>query len=66
MLSTLAPVNREITVAKTKTNMSTMMDVIFLFRSISENRKMGISKIETAVNRVKSFAASTILLREKK
>jgi hypothetical protein len=65
MLSTLAPVKREITIAKTNTNISTIMDVICLSRSSSKNKKMGTSNIETAMHRARSFAASVILLREK-
>jgi N-acyl-L-homoserine lactone synthetase len=65
-LSILAPVNRDIRVAKARTNTRTMTEVFLLLISVWYSRKTGISKIVTATQTAMSFATSSILAREKK
>lgn len=65
-LSILSPASPDIIIEKSNVNTTTMINVIFLLRSNNEKRKMGISKIITAIHSVISLATKAILSSEKK
>jgi N-acyl-L-homoserine lactone synthetase len=65
-LSALAPVNRDISVAKANTNIRIMTEVIFLVICVKNSRKTGISKIVTATQTAMIFATRDTFSLEKK
>jgi N-acyl-L-homoserine lactone synthetase len=65
-LSTLAPVNTDISVANPKTNTSTMAEVTFLLILVKKSKNTGMRTIVTATQTAMIFPTRVILSVEKK